>query len=197
MILTHQLLSVLVRNNLLTSESAKRGGKPTTNTKFFCTTRTLAKCLRFSVIFCFLCWSRCFFWDLNAIIYDDEMGNTENYVFAFQYLSFFIFHLPPLGWEVWSLLDFQDTPSDKLDTARSHRCEYDASKTYKSLTLQTTFRIQYINSISIRWKVIQFEINYCSIYIPDNHTCKGRSWDRLPPMAPYTKDIQPLRQRCC
>lgn len=43
------------------SGSASRGDSPTTNTKFFWTTRTLARCFLFSVIFCFLAWSFCLF----------------------------------------------------------------------------------------------------------------------------------------
>lgn len=38
-----------------TSTSASRCDKPTTNTRFFCTTRTSARCRRFSL-------ERCFFW---------------------------------------------------------------------------------------------------------------------------------------
>lgn len=48
---------------VLTSASANLGGKPTTNTKFFWTTLTFAKCLRFSEIFCLRCWSR---WRFSA-----------------------------------------------------------------------------------------------------------------------------------
>uniref|UniRef100_A0A2M4DM80 Putative secreted protein n=1 Tax=Anopheles darlingi TaxID=43151 RepID=A0A2M4DM80_ANODA len=40
------------------SGSANLGGSPTTNTRFFCTTRTFARCFRFSEIFALRCWSR-------------------------------------------------------------------------------------------------------------------------------------------
>ena len=46
---------------LQTSASANLMGSPTTKTRFRCTTLTLARCFRFSVIFCFLCWSLCLF----------------------------------------------------------------------------------------------------------------------------------------
>jgi len=46
---------------LPTSASANLMGSPTTKTRFRCTTLTLARCFRFSVIFCFLCWSLCLF----------------------------------------------------------------------------------------------------------------------------------------
>lgn len=46
---------------LLTSGSASRCERPTTNTRFLWTTRTLARCLRFSVTFCFFSFCFCFF----------------------------------------------------------------------------------------------------------------------------------------
>lgn len=46
---------------LLTSGSASRCESPTTNTRFLWTTRTLARCLRFSVTFCFFSFCFCFF----------------------------------------------------------------------------------------------------------------------------------------
>lgn len=42
-------------STILTSASASRIGNPTTNTKFFCTTLTFARCFRFSVTLCFRC----------------------------------------------------------------------------------------------------------------------------------------------
>lgn len=57
----------------LTSASASLGGRPTTNTKFFWTTLTFAKCLRFSEIFCFRCWSRWRFSAFRAEIYDKKI----------------------------------------------------------------------------------------------------------------------------
>lgn len=45
----------------LTSGSASRCESPTTNTRFLWTTRTLARCLRFSVTFCFFSFCFCFF----------------------------------------------------------------------------------------------------------------------------------------
>lgn len=58
-----------------TSASASRGGNPTTNTKFFWTTRTFAKCLRFSEIFCFRCWSLWRFSAFSADIYPNKKKN--------------------------------------------------------------------------------------------------------------------------
>lgn len=63
-----------IKNGQLTSGSANLGGSPTTNTRFFCTTRTLARCFRFSEIFAFRCWSRCRFSALNAAICSCERG---------------------------------------------------------------------------------------------------------------------------
>lgn len=45
----------------LTSGSARRCESPTTNTRFLWTTLTLARCLRFSVTFCFFSFCFCFF----------------------------------------------------------------------------------------------------------------------------------------
>lgn len=45
----------------LTSGSASLCERPTTNTRFLCTTRTLARCFRFSVTFCFFSFCFCFF----------------------------------------------------------------------------------------------------------------------------------------
>lgn len=45
----------------LTSGSASRCESPTTNTRFLWTTLTLARCLRFSVTFCFFSFCFCFF----------------------------------------------------------------------------------------------------------------------------------------
>lgn len=48
---------------LSTSGSANLTGRPTTNTKLRCTTRTLARCFLFSLSFALRCWSR---WRFSA-----------------------------------------------------------------------------------------------------------------------------------
>ena len=106
----------------LTSASASLGGKPTTNTKFFCTTRTFAKCLRFSEIFCFRCWSRCRFSAFNAEIC------TKKTISSLLLFSFSKLYLPALEITAWSQLDFQDRLCGTQDTIHFHPFEFGASR---------------------------------------------------------------------
>lgn len=68
---------ILRYENILTSGSASRNGNPTTNTKFFCTTLTFARCFRFSITFCFRCWSFNLF---SAFILKKKNTQSVSYV---------------------------------------------------------------------------------------------------------------------
>lgn len=117
-------------SNKLTSASASLGGKPTTNTKFFCTTRTFAKCLRFSEIFCFRCWSRCRFSAFSAEICTKKNNTSNSFIFYLDTGIFFPIQsdLPALEIAAWSQLDFRDRLCDTQDTIHFHPFGFGASR---------------------------------------------------------------------
>lgn len=83
----------------LTSGSASRCESPTTNTRFLWTTLTLARCLRFSVTFCFFSFCFCFFSFFILWISSCDKGlytagsSGYGYVKKKQTKKFFFLHL--------------------------------------------------------------------------------------------------------
>lgn len=150
----------------LTSGSARRCESPTTNTRFRCTTLTLARCLRFSVTFCFFSFCFCFFSFFILWISSCERGlyTAGSSGYGCKRKKAWMTYVPIVlalrnvtrVKSLDSVCNHEDlidaSPFYTQDTARSHLCGCGANRSDRS----------------------------------DSHRCMGRSWHHQSPAVPCT-----------